>query len=140
MTDIFTPEKRSEIMSKVKSKGTKIEVMFGKELRKRGFRYRKNFGKYFWTPDFVLKKYKTVIFLDSCFWHGCPVHGTMPETNKEMWKKKLERNKQRDWEAVAYYKKQNWNILRIRWHNVKKSTLKELVDEVIEKITSFSWK
>jgi len=58
-------------MSRVKSKDSKIETLFRKELWKAGFRYRKNSGKYFGKPDIVLPKHKTAIFVDSCFWHGC---------------------------------------------------------------------
>ena len=75
MTYIFSKNKRSEIMSKVRSKGSKIEIEFRKKLWQAGFRYRKNATKYFGKPDIVLPKYKTVIFIDSCFWHGCKKHG-----------------------------------------------------------------
>ena len=128
MTDIFSKKKRSEIMSKVRSKDSKIEIEFRKKLWGEGFRYRKNASKYFGKPDLVLPKYKTVIFIDSCFWHGCKKHGSMPQTRKKFWKAKIERNKQRDREVNKHYKKENWKSFRIWEHDLQKN---------ISKITSF---
>lgn len=70
MADIFTKKKRSEVMSKVKHKDSKIEIAFRKKLWAEGFRYSKNSAKYFGKPDIVLPKYKTVIFIDSNLVHG----------------------------------------------------------------------
>jgi len=78
--DTVSKQKRSEIMSHVKSKDSEIETLFRKELWKSGFRYRKNSGKYFGKPDIVLPKYKTAIFVDSCFWHGCKKHCRLSAT------------------------------------------------------------
>ena len=120
MVDIYSKKKRSEIMSLVRAKETEIEIRFRKELWKLGFRYRKNTRKYFGTPDIVLKKYETVIFIDSCFWHGCKKHGTLPKTRKCFWKNKIKRNIERDWEVSNYYKKSGWHIIRIWEHEIKK--------------------
>ena len=98
-------------MSAIKSKDTKIEVVFRKALWKQGFRYSKNSAKYFGKPDLILKKYKTVIFIDSCFWHGCKKHCRIPATNKKYWLDKIERNKERDKEVKKYYKKIGWKIV-----------------------------
>ena len=106
-------------MSKVRSKDSKIEIIFRKALWKEGFRYRKNVRSYFGNPDLVLKKYKTVIFIDSCFWHGCKKHGSLPATNKKFWKDKIESNKLRDLNVNKYYKKNGWNIIRIWEHDIK---------------------
>ncbi|MFO7807158.1 MAG: very short patch repair endonuclease [Candidatus Moraniibacteriota bacterium] len=103
--DKVSPKKRSEIMRAVKSKGSGIEVAFRKQLWKAGFRYRKNPSDYFGKPDLVLKKYRTVIFIDSCFWHGCEKHCRLPATNKDYWVKKIDRNKDRDREMNDYYRK-----------------------------------
>lgn len=118
--DIYSKKKRSEIMSKVKNKDSKIEVEFRKKLWNKGFRYLKNSNKYFGKPDVVLPKYKTVIFLDSCFWHGCKKHGSIPETRKAFWTKKIERTKARDKEVSRHYKKDGWKIIRIWEHDLKK--------------------
>ena len=120
MADIFTKKKRSEIMSKVKNKDSKIEIEFQKKLWRAGFRYRKNATKYFGKPDIVLPKYKTVIFIDSCFWHGCKKHGSIPATHKKFWTEKIERNKARDKEVNKHYKKRDWKVFRIWEHDLKK--------------------
>jgi len=117
--DRVSPEKRSEMMSKVKSKNSKLEIAFGKLLWNQGFRYRKNSKKYFGTPDFVLKKFKTVIFIDSCFWHGCKKHFKLPATNKKFWKQKIENNIKRDKEVNKHYKKESWTVIRIWEHDLK---------------------
>lgn len=118
--DVFSKKKRSEIMSKIRSKDTKIEILFRKALWKKGFRYRKNSSKYFGKPGLVLPKYKTVIFIDSCFWHNCPRHGYLPKSNLKYWRKKIERNKERDKEVSKYYKKIGWKPFRVWEHDIIK--------------------
>ena len=132
--DIFTKKKRSEIMSKVRNKDSKIEISLRKALWREGFRYRKNSTKYFGKPDIVLPKYKTVIFVDSCFWHGCKKHGTMPTTRKSFWEKKIARNKERDKVVNRHYKKKGWKILRVWEHEIYKDLLK-IIKKIIIKIT-----
>ncbi len=130
MADTVSKQKRSEIMSKVKSKDSKIEVEFRKAIWKAGFRYRKNAKKYFGKPDLVLKKYKTVIFIDSCFWHGCKKHCRIPETNQKYWIDKIERNKQRDKEVNKHYKKQDWRIIRVWEHDLTKNFDKVVLNTI----------
>lgn len=133
MADIFTKEKRSEIMSKVKSKDSKLEVEFRRKLWEQGFRYRKNVKSYFGKPDLVLKKYRTVIFIDSCFWHGCKKHCKLPTTNIVFWEKKIINNRKRDIEVSRYYKKNNWLVVRIFEHDLKNSLKEEKVFKSIVK-------
>lgn len=96
MTDKVSPKKRSEIMRKIKSKNTKLENKIASDLLKKGFRFRRNVASLEGKPVIVIKKYKIVIFIDSCFWHGCPRHYRMPSFNKTYWEKKIKRNKERD--------------------------------------------
>jgi len=126
MADTVSKKKRSEIMSAVRSKDTKMEIAFRKAIWRKGFRYSKNSSKYFGKPDIVLKKYKTAIFLDSCFWHGCKKHCRVPTARKKYWVKKIERNKQRDKEVNRYYKKIGWKVLRIWEHEIFKNLDKPL--------------
>lgn len=91
-----------------------------KALWKKGFRFRKNATDYFGKPDIMLPKYKTAIFVDSCFWHGCRWHCRMPSTNQAYWKKKIARNKERDKKVSKHYKKQDWQAIRIWEHEIKK--------------------
>lgn len=107
-------------MSRIKNRDSKIETSFRKELWRHGFRYSKNSGKYFGKPDIVLPKYKTVIFIDSCFWHGCKKHCRIPSVHKVYWIKKISRNTARDKEVSSYYKKQGWNIFRVWEHDLRK--------------------
>lgn len=71
------------------------------------------------TPDIAIKKYKLVIFIDSRFWHGCPIHGRIPKTNSDYWVNKIKKNKQRDEKVSNYYVRNEWNILRIWEHEIK---------------------
>lgn len=115
-------------MSAVKSKDTKMEIAFRKAIWRKGFRYSKNSSKYFGKPDMVLKKYKTAIFLDSCFWHGCKKHCRIPTARKKYWTGKIKRNKQRDKEVNHYYKKIGWKVVRIWEHDIKNKAIKIVRD------------
>ena len=121
MPDTVSKKKRSEIMSKVRSKDSKIEIDFRKAIWKAGFRYSKNPTKYFGKPDLVLKKHKVVIFVDSCFWHGCKKHCRLPAIRKKYWTEKIERNRQRDKKVNRYYKKIGWKVLRVWEHELLKN-------------------
>lgn len=135
MTDTVSKQKRSEIMRAVKNKDSKIEVAFRKALWHEGFRYRKNDSKYFGKPDIVLKKYKTVIFIDSCFWHGCEEHCRMPETRQEYWVNKIKRNRERDKEVSNYYKKLGWNLFRVWEHEISnKIGIEKKISQIIKRI------
>ena len=116
-------------MSAVKSKDTKIEIAFRQALWKKGFRYRKNPARYFGKPDILFKKYKVVIFLDSCFWHGCKKHCRIPATRKNYWENKIERNKQRDKRVNQYYKKNGWKIFRFWEHEMLRN-----YDKTVKKV------
>jgi len=129
--DRFTKKKRSEIMSAVRGKDTKLETDFRKELWKEGFRYSKNSKKYFGRPDIVLKKYKTVIFIDSCFWHGCKKHCILPTTRKKFWFEKIHTNRNRDKKVNRYYKKTEWKAIRIWEHDLEKRDFKFDIKQIL---------
>lgn len=135
MADMMTPEQRRKNMQAIKSI-SKLESIVTKELWNKGYRFRRNTKDLFGKPDISIKKYKIVIFIDSCFWHQCPMHGNMPKTNVEYWKTKLERNIKRDQEVNEYYIKKNWHIKRIWEHEVKKD-LKKVVNELIAFIEKY---
>lgn len=101
--DVFDKMKRSEIMAKVKQKNTGPEQVVGKFLFSKGFRYRKNVKSLPGSPDIVLVKYKTVIFVHGCFWHGhtCKA-GHLPSSNLFYWRKKIEENMIRDEKKLNY--------------------------------------
>jgi len=133
--DKVSEEKRSEIMRAVKSRDSKIELEFRRVLWRHGFRYRKNAKNYFGKPDIVLKKYKTVIFIDSCFWHGCVEHLRMPSSRQDYWVKKIERNKKRDSEVNDYYQNNGWAVLRLWEHDVNKD-LEKTINKTINSLMS----
>lgn len=98
MPDRLTPEQRNRCMKSIRSRNTKPEMMVRRYLFARGFRYRVNVKRLPGTPDIVLRKYRTAIFINGCFWHGhedCP-YFVLPKTNTPFWKAKIERNRERD--------------------------------------------
>mgnify|MGYP001571625729 CR=1 FL=1 len=121
MSDIFSKEKRSLVMSAVKSRGSKVEAQMASILRRRKIRYRSHPRKYAGKPDFYLPDFSAFIFVDSCFWHGCRYHGTIPKSNLSFWKKKLALNKNRDRAVNRQYKKMGWVVIRIWEHSITKS-------------------
>lgn len=131
MADIVSKEVRSRMMSKIRSV-SKLEDKISKGLWRRGVRIRRNVKTLVGKPDFSIKKYRVVIFLDSCFWHYCPSHAVIPKTNLKFWVEKLNKNKQRDLDVNNYYASIGWNILRIWEHEVK-----EDYQGVLDKIIKF---
>lgn len=137
MADIFTKQKRSKIMSNISGKETKPEILVRKILFAKGFRYRKNDKRYPGKPDIVLPKYKTVIFINGCFWHGhknCE-KAKLPETNYNFWKNKIEGNIERDKRNYEQLKNLGWNVI-VLWQcqlnnkrNIDK-TIKDLIQNL----------
>ncbi len=102
-------------MARIKGKDTKPELIVRHYLHAQGYRYRINVKRLPGTPDIVLRKYKTVIFINGCFWHGhegCK-HFVMPNTNTEFWQKKIDRNKQRDIEKRVQLRHLGWHTIII---------------------------
>ncbi|QTC41499.1 very short patch repair endonuclease [Bacillus sp. V3] len=122
-------EQRRNNMKAIKSV-SKLENMVSRLLWKRGIRFRKNTKELFGNPDISIKKYKIVIFIDSCFWHQCPIHGNIPKTNTSFWKKKLYRNVERDREVNKYYQGKGWQIKRVWEHEIKED-LEGVLDDLI---------
>ena len=131
MTDIFSKEKRSELMQKVRRKNTPQEILVRKFLFSENFRFRNNVKKLPGSPDIVLPKYKVAIFIHGCFWHGhsCKA-GNLPKSNIDFWIQKIDSNKKRDKRNKYHLKKLGWHIIII-WecnlkqkNNMEKSLLK----------------
>ncbi len=117
MADKVDKETRSRIMSAIRSSETNLEKRVRKALSSEGFRYRKNVKRLAGCPDIAFISKKVVVFVDSCFWHGCKKHFRMPKTNKAYWKNKINRNKERDRLITKKYKNDNWVILRFWEHD-----------------------
>ena len=130
MADVMTPEQRSRCMAAIKGKDTKPEMIVRKYLFSRGLRYRVNNRKLPGSPDIVLKKYKTVVFIDGCFWHGHDCRNTRPAENQEYWQKKRERNIKHDKEVTAMIESRDWKVLRIWECELKKSNYQLLLDKL----------
>ncbi|WP_213531055.1 very short patch repair endonuclease [Paenibacillus sp. J45TS6] len=128
--DNLNPETRRKNMKAIRSTHTKLEDKVCNELWKRGYRFRRNVRSLYGNPDIAIKKYKIVIFIDSCFWHGCSVHGNTPKSNQEYWIMKLNRNVERDRMVTDYYIKKGWAILRIWEHQLKKDLFFQTIEEV----------
>lgn len=114
MSDIFSFQKRSDIMSKIGGKNTKPEILVRKFLFSKGFRYRINVKTLPGKPDIVLPKYKTVIFVNGCFWHGhnCK-KGKLPSSNIDFWREKISNNKSRDDKNSDLLIKLGWKVIII---------------------------
>lgn len=125
-TDIFSAEKRSEIMRAVKGANTKPEIALRKALFAKGFRYRINVRSLPGKPDIVFPKYRAVLFVHGCFWHGhdCARGARAPKANAAYWRKKIARNRERDREAIAALQRHGWNV-KISWECDLKDAPKE---------------
>ena len=122
MPDVFTKSKRSEVMSRIRSRGNKAtELELAKIFRVNGItgwrRHQPVFGK----PDFVFRKQRLAVFVDGCYWHGCPQHETKPRTNAGFWRKKFAANKARDLLVNRTLRKAGWRIVRIWEHELKRT-------------------
>lgn len=133
--DRISPEHRSWNMSQIKNKDTKIEVMVRKYLFAQGFRFRKNDKRLPGKPDVVLPKYKTVIFVNGCFWHmheGCK-QGRIPKTNVEFWKEKLERNSLNDKKNCAQLVEMGWQPITL-WECELKKDFESEMERVVQEL------
>lgn len=128
MSDVHDKETRSYNMSKIKSKNTKPEILVRKFLYSKGFRYRVNYSKLPGKPDIVLPKYKTVIFINGCFWHGhenCK-YFVLPKTRTKWWSDKINATRSRDLEKVNELQLLGWNV-KVIWECELKTANRSLV-------------
>lgn len=133
--DIWTKEKRSEVMSKIKGKNTKPEMILRSQLFRQGFRFRVHQKDLPGKPDIVLPKYQTAIFVHGCFWHyhkDCR-EGRIPSTNSKFWKEKLEKNIAKDEKHIEALKLAGWNVIVVWECEIEKNielTLERLIIEI----------
>lgn len=134
MADIWSKEKRSEVMGRVRSKHNKstelLLIAQFKYLHITG--WRRNY-KVKGKPDFVFHQQKVAVFADGCFWHGHDCRVFQPKTNEEYWINKLERNKAHDIEVTAHLKKLGWNVVRVWECEIKKGiAIRKIIDALQE--------
>ena len=138
MSDVMTPEQRSQAMSHIKGKDTSIEVILRKALWHKGIRYRKNYKKLPGTPDIAITKYKIAIFCDSEFFHGKDWEilklRLEKGKNPDYWIKKIERNRSRDFETDKKLLFLGYTVIHFWGQDIKKHT-----DECIQAIEEAIW-
>ena len=128
MSDVFTKAKRSEVMSRIRSRGNKDteEALAGLFRRHKFTGWRRN-QKVFGHPDFVFLRLRLAVFVDGCFWHGCPMHKTFPKNNAVFWREKIARNQARDRLVSRELRRDGWRVMRIWEHElVRKQEVKLL--------------
>ena len=120
MPDVFSKEKRSEVMSLIRGKGKKqtegVLVRIFKEHGISGWRRHLSLPG---NPDFTFRKERLTVFVDGCFWHGCPVHFVPPRSNQDYWGPKIARNRQRDLEVMNQLEGMGLTVIRIWSHEVE---------------------
>ena len=154
MSDIFTKAKRSDVMSRIRGRGNKdTEVALAKLFRRNkitGWRRHVQIGgraallrgpnvraarqhrpaRFRVRPDFVFPKLKLALFVDGCFWHGCPKHGTKPKGNAAFWRRKFSRNIARDRLVTRTLRRSGWRVLRIWEHELAKKNRLQLIRKI----------
>jgi DNA mismatch endonuclease (patch repair protein) len=119
MADVLTPGQRRLNMSRIRGRDTKPEKTLRSALHAEGLRFRIHRRDIAGCPDVVFPTQKIAVFVDGCFWHGCPEHQTMPRTNPAFWEKKLQRNRERDEVVTRTLESAGWKILRFWEHEVR---------------------
>jgi len=139
MPDVFSKEKRSEIMSRIKSKDTKPELILRSSLHRLGLRFRLHSADLPGKPDLTFKKYRVVVFVNGCFWHG---HGrcrksALPESNRKFWKTKIEKNKTRDQKVYRKLKRMGWRVILV-WECQLMKNVDKAARKLAEKIRRYA--
>jgi DNA mismatch endonuclease, patch repair protein len=119
MADVFSKEKRSRVMSAIRSGGNKgTELKLVSVLRASGVTGWRRRQPLPGRPDFIFRHERLAVFVDGCFWHGCPKHGRRPGSNRNYWLPKLRRNQERDGEVRRALLKAGWAVLRVWEHDL----------------------
>jgi DNA mismatch endonuclease, patch repair protein len=130
MADVMTPAQRSRCMSRIRGKNTKPEVALRRALWSEGFRYRLH-AKLPGRPDISVPALRFAIFVDGCFWHGCPVHGVRPKSNSIFWTAKIEKNRLRDHVVSQQLRSEGWKVFRFWEHQVD-----DQLDRVVARVVN----
>jgi DNA mismatch endonuclease (patch repair protein) len=131
MADVWTKKKRSEVMSLVRGRGNKdTELVLVRLFRLKKINgWRRHFsllGK----PDFTFHKQRLTVFVDGCFWHGCPKHGRQPKSNCAFWRRKLSANQKRDRLVNQTLRHAGWRVMRIWEHELAKKNEARLIKRI----------
>lgn len=128
--DNLTPEQRKKNMRNIRSKNTLPEIIVEKYFRKNKIYFSREYKNIFGKPDFVFRRKKILIFVDSDFWHCNPKRFKMPKSNIEYWEGKMTRNKERDKLVNRYLRKEGWKVFRYWESDIKKN-----VDKTLKKVS-----
>lgn len=137
MADKMTESQRHDCMSHIRSKDTVPEVVLRMELFRRGFRFRKNVRSLPGTPDIVLPKFRTCIFVNGCFWHGhrgCRYY-TLPKSNTAFWRDKVRRNRERDALNVQNLESLSWSVITVWECELKPKRLAATMSRVTSELS-----
>jgi DNA mismatch endonuclease (patch repair protein) len=122
MADVFSKGKRSAIMARVLGSGNRsTELRMIVLLRKHGLSGWRRHSRLTGRPDFVFSRQRVAVFVDGCFWHGCPRHGRVPQVRREYWEAKIWRNRRRDGEVKRLLQANGWRVLRIWEHALNRT-------------------
>lgn len=137
MADIVSAEKRSQMMAGIKGKNTKPELLIRRALHRSGFRYRLHGKKLPGRPDLVFPKYKAVLFIHGCFWHGHDCHlFKWPGTRVDFWKQKIERNQQVDKTSLQRLLEAGWRV-GVVWECSMRGKTKHPFDYIVQETTKW---
>ena len=132
MVDRISKEKRSKIMSAIRSENTIPEVTLRKALWAKGLRFRVHYGKE--KIDVAFPSRKLAIFVDGCFWHGCSIHSHMPKSHQDYWHPKLRKNMERDKAKNKRLEAEGWKIIRFWEHEI--TNLDLVVKKILDALQS----
>ena len=119
MADVFSKRKRSDVMSRIRSRGNKgTELALAKIFRAQRITGWRRQASVFGRPDFIFAKPRVALFVDGCFWHGCPKHATCPKNNREFWRRKLAANRARDARVTRTLRRAGWRVVRVWEHEL----------------------
>lgn len=138
MPDVFTKAKRSHVMSRIRGRGNKsTELALAKLFRAHGLAGWRRHEPVFGKPDFVFRMAHIAVFVDGCFWHGCPKHATLPAARRKFWLRKFADNKARDRRVSVTLRKQGWRVIRV-WEHDLKSKPSRVVRKVLKALNATS--
>lgn len=119
---LVTTDQRRQMMSRIKGRDTGPELSLRRKVWALGLRYRLQYRIGRIRPDMVFVGKRLAVFVDGCFWHGCPQHSKIPKNNRDFWERKLGRNRERDAENTQKLEGDGWQVLRIWEHEIEASS------------------
>ena len=119
MPDVFSKAKRAEVMGRIRSSGNReTELALARLLRRHHVTGWRRQADLFGKPDFTFRARRVAVFVDGCFWHGCPKHGTRPRQNRGFWERKLNGNRARDRRVNRALRAKGWRVMRVWEHEL----------------------